>query len=206
MNDVILVGGFLETVELCELCGYNIVGIIDSAHEETFVGYKIIGDDKDAPEIYKRHPDTPLIITPDKPLTRQKIVQWYSKIGFRFETLISPRAFISPSAIIGEGVIIQSFCNISSNVILGDFVKINTYANIMHDCNIGDYTTIAPNAVLLGTVKTGTQVYIGAGSTIIQNNTIGCNSMVGAGAVVTKDVDDNATVVGVPAKKHEGIK
>ena len=206
MSDVILVGGFLETVELCEICGYNIIGIIDSAYKDSFTGYKIIGDDTDAPDVFKRHPDIPLIIALDQPLVRKKLVQRYREIGFRFESLISPKAFISPSAKIGEGALIQSFCNISSNVVLGDFVKLNTYANVMHDCNIGDYTTVAPNAVLLGTVKTGERAYIGAGSTIIQNNTIGCDSIVGAGAVVTKDVDNNVTVIGVPAKRYESKK
>jgi len=203
MSDIILVGGFLETVELCELCGYNIVGIIDSAYKDSFAGYKILGDDTDAPDVFNRYPEIPLIIAPDQPLARKRIVQRYREIGFRFENLISPKAFISPSAKIGEGVLIQSFCNISSNVVLGDFVKLNTYANIMHDCNLGDYTTIAPNAVLLGTVITGEQAYIGAGSTIIQNNTIGSDSIIGAGAVVTKNVDDNVTVIGVPAKRYE---
>jgi len=206
VKDIILIGGFFETVELCEICGFNIIGIIDSAYKNTFAGYKVIGDDSDAPDIYRKHPYIPLIIAPDQPLARKRIVKMYREIGFHFETLISPKAFISPSAKIGEGVLVQSFCNISSNVILGDFVKLNTYANVMHDCIIGDYTTIAPNAVLLGTVKTGERAYIGAGSTLIQNNTIGSGSIVGAGAVVTKDVEDNVTVIGVPAKKYEGNK
>ncbi len=41
---------------------------------------------------------------------------------------------------------------------------------------------------------------IGSNATIIAGLTIGENAMVGAGAVVTRDVPDNATVAGVPAK------
>ena len=41
---------------------------------------------------------------------------------------------------------------------------------------------------------------IGSGSVILCNVTIGENAMIGAGSVVTKDVPDNAVVVGNPAR------
>ena len=43
-------------------------------------------------------------------------------------------------------------------------------------------------------------VWIGVNVTILPGVTIGENAVVGAGSVVTKDVPDNAVVVGVPAK------
>jgi acetyltransferase-like isoleucine patch superfamily enzyme len=42
--------------------------------------------------------------------------------------------------------------------------------------------------------------YIGTGAIILGGVTIGENSIVGAGAVVTKDVLENSTVAGVPAR------
>lgn len=43
-------------------------------------------------------------------------------------------------------------------------------------------------------------VWIGVNVTILPGVTIGENAIVGAGSVVTKDVPDNAVVVGTPAK------
>ena len=43
-------------------------------------------------------------------------------------------------------------------------------------------------------------VWIGVNVTILPGVTIGENAVVGAGAVVTKDVADNAVVVGNPAR------
>ena len=42
--------------------------------------------------------------------------------------------------------------------------------------------------------------WIGAGSTILPGVTVGENAIVGAGAVVTKDVEPNTVVGGIPAK------
>jgi len=202
MNEIILVGGFPETIELCELCGYKIVGIVDNVQDGKILGYSVLGKDKDAAHLYHKFSDIPVIVAVDKPAIRQKLIALYRQVGFTFASIISPKAFVSPSAKLGEGVIVQSFCNISTNVIVGDFVKLNTYANAMHDCVIEDYCTIAPNAVLLGNVYVGKASYIGANATVIQTNRIGKNVTVGASAVVTKDIMDGLTVIGVPARSR----
>ncbi|MEG1709997.1 MAG: DapH/DapD/GlmU-related protein, partial [Acinetobacter sp.] len=54
-----------------------------------------------------------------------------------------------------------------------------------------------PEEFLRTIVKNGAS--IGANATILPGIKIGQNAMVGAGAVVTKDVPDNAIVVGNPA-------
>ncbi|MFN3315526.1 MAG: DapH/DapD/GlmU-related protein, partial [Raineya sp.] len=47
---------------------------------------------------------------------------------------------------------------------------------------------------------------IGTGATILGGIRIGKNAMVGAGAVVTKNVPENAVVVGNPAKVIKYLK
>jgi len=48
--------------------------------------------------------------------------------------------------------------------------------------------------------------WIGAGAIILPGVTIGENAIVGAGSVVTRDVEDNAIVVGNPARFVRYIK
>ncbi len=54
--------------------------------------------------------------------------------------------------------------------------------------------------VAYGCIEVGDNCYFGTGCTILGPVKIGNNVIVGAGAVVTKDIPDNFTVAGVPAK------
>lgn len=199
-KDIILVGAFGEMVELAQLCGFSVVGIIDNNLVGLFRDIPILGKDLDASHIAEKYKNIPVVISPDKPQVRKFLVEYYESLGFSFVNMISPLATISPSATIGRGTVIQSHCNVSADSVVGDFCKLNTLSNVMHDCRVGDYTTIAPNAVLLGYVKVGDCAYIGANATILPSVNIGYNVLVGAGAVVTKNMADNIVVKGIPAK------
>ena len=199
-KDVIIVGAFHEIIELCEDCGFHIVGIIDNKIQEDYSGYPILGTDDDRDKIHGEHPQCSVVISPDLPAVRIKLAKMYGESDYQFATVISPKANISRSATIGVGTVIQAGVNVSAETTIGEFVKVNTYANVMHDNKVGDFTTIAPNAVLLGYVNIGRSAYIGANSTILPYVVVGSAATVGAGAVVTKNVPVQRTVKGVPAK------
>ncbi len=198
-NQIIIIGAFQEMTELCLDCGFDIVGYIDSQRVIKSEG-RFLGGDDDLVSIYNQYGDIPVVITPDNPQVRKKLYYKYKETGFKFQTIVSPTAHISPSATIDVGSVVQHGANVSSNVRIGSCVKINVNANVMHDCVIDDFTTIAPNAVLLGKVHIAKACYIGANSTILPYHQIGSGSVVGAGAVVTKDVEDNNVVMGIPAR------
>lgn len=201
-KEIILVGAFSEMIDLCLECGFNIIGYIDN-QESTYPACQgnFLGTDDDISSIYKKYRDIPVVISPDQPSIRKKLYAKYKEAGFKFQTLISPFAHISNSAVIGEGTVIQHGVTVSSNAHIGDFVKLNVNANVMHDCCVDDFTTIAPNAVLLGKVSIGTATYIGANSTILPYCKVSANTIIGAGAVVVSDSVASGTYVGVPAKK-----
>ena len=199
-SDVILVGGFHEIIELCEECGFNVVGIIDNKLEGYYCGVPVLGKDDDAEKLFSQYANCKLVIVPDSPAIREAMVLHYQLIGYRFATVISPNAHISKTAEIGEGTIIQSGVNVSSFTKVGRFCKLNCNCNVMHDNEIGDFVTIAPNVVLLGRVSTQSHAYLGANSTVLPNIKIGSYSVVGAGAVVTHDIENKVIVKGNPAR------
>lgn len=76
-------------------------------------------------------------------------------------------------------------------------IIINPTAIIGDNVNISQFTTIGAHgqAAIIGN-----NVYIGPSVCIVNNIKIGNNVAIGAGSVVVKDIDDLATIAGVPAK------
>jgi len=113
--------------------------------------------------------------------------RWFSSINKIFTHIE-----IHPGAIIGKNLLIDH----GSGVVIGETAI------------IGDNCTIYQGVTLGGTGKEkgkrhptiGNNVFIGSGAKILGNITIGNNVKIGANSVVLKDIPDNVTVVGIPAK------
>lgn len=120
--------------------------------------------------------------------------------GLKVVTSIHPHSFIAKNATIGEGSQILANSSVCARATIGDACIINTNASVDHECKIGNGVHIGPGANLAGCITVGDYSFIGTGATILPWITIGKNVIVGAGAVVTKNIPDNCTVVGIPAK------
>lgn len=169
---IIVVGAFLETIELCQDAGFEIIGIIDNILKGEICGIPIIGTDEDVMHLHDEHPSCGIVLSPDIPDVKEKLMNIYKSVGFSFPKVISPLAHISKSAVIEEGAIIQAGANVSSNAYIGKMVKLNFNVNVMHDVRIEDFCVIAPNAVLLGRSSVLRSSYIGANSTVLPDTCI----------------------------------
>lgn len=108
--------------------------------------------------------------------------------------------YTNGGASFGIGVHLLTGCKIGVNARINDNVTINTGAIIEHDVIIGAHSHIAPGAVICGSCEIGERCFIGAGAIVADGIKIGNDCIIGAGAVVIRDVLDNQTVVGNPAR------
>ncbi|MGL5259398.1 MAG: DapH/DapD/GlmU-related protein [Lachnospiraceae bacterium] len=100
---------------------------------------------------------------------------------------------------IGKHVFINSGCRFQDQggIFIGDgtFIGHNVVlATLNHDINPNCRANLLPEPI-----RIGKNVWIGASATILPGVTIGDHAVVAAGAVVTKDVEKNTIVGGVPA-------
>ncbi len=122
------------------------------------------------------------------------------RLGLRFESVVSPRAYVSPSARLGAGVILFPNSVVNADASIGDHCTLNVGASVSHDCVVGDHVVLNPGARLAGNVRLGDGCFVGMGASVIQGLTVGAGARIGAGAVVVRDLPPGVTAVGVPAE------
>ncbi len=123
-----------------------------------------------------------------------------NKFGPRFSTLVHPQVMLGDNVTVGRGTVLFPGLLAATDIVIGAHVYTHHHVHIGHDNVIGDFATIAPGAFLGGGVQIGEGADFGLAVTVLPEVRIGRWSRIGAGAVVTRDVPDNATVVGVPAR------
>lgn len=113
---------------------------------------------------------------------------------------LAPSAVVGRGVAIGPGAMILPSATVNIDSMLGSHAILNTSCSVDHDCRVGDFAHVAPGCVLGGSVVVGEGSFLGIGVRVIPGVRIGRWSVIGAGSVVTKDVPDNCTAVGVPAR------
>ena len=120
-----------------------------------------------------------------------RIISQFSRFLTGIE--IHPRAKIGKNLFIdhGMGVVIGETSEIGDNVTIYHMATlggISPSVNSNEQRNIKRHPTLKDNVV------------VGSGAQILGPVTVGKNAKIGANAVVTKDVPENAVMVGIPAK------
>ncbi len=125
-------------------------------------------------------------------------------------------AHVQQGARIGSGCTLGQGCNVAPGVVVGDNVKIQNNVSLYAGTVVEDDVFLGPSCVLTNVTNPRSEVNrrglyeptilrrgatIGANATIVCGVVVGRFAFVGAGAVVTRDVPDYASVLGVPARR-----
>lgn len=180
---------------------YNILGFLDDDKDkidQTYNGYRCIGNIDSLIDLNQEQTVYAVIALQDGTI-RKAIVDRLS--GFEnWETIIHPSVNVSNTSQIGRGCIVCAGSNISVNTVISEHCLFNLSTTIGHDCNIGKYTSAMSGSCICGHVTIGEGAYLATNSTVIPGKKVGSHATVGAGSVVIRNVREDTTVVGVPAK------
>ena len=170
-DKIILIGGGGHCKSVIDIIEqenrFEIVGIIDKKEllNSDLLGYKVIGCDDDLVLLYKKYKYAFITVGHIKSnTTRVKLFNTVKSIGYTIPTIISPFAYISQYAKIGEGTLIAHHSFINADVTIGKNCIINTKAIIEHDTTIEDNCHISTGAIINGGVKVKENSFLGSGS------------------------------------------
>ena len=191
MKKILLIGGgghCKSVIDVIEQEGqFQIVGIIDKAElfGTNVLGYPVIGNDLDLESLAKKHAYALITIGQIKsPDQRIKLFDLAKRAGFTMPSILSPRAYISKHAFIGDGTVVMHDALINAKAIVGENCIINSKALVEHDSIISAHCHISTCVTINGGVTVGTGCFIGSGSTTKESTVIKKNSFIKAGSLV----------------------
>lgn len=114
--------------------------------------------------------------------------------GHYYGVIIKDDVFIKNNVCIDKGRI--------RHTVIGRGTQIDNNVHIGHGAIIGEDNLIVAGTVIGGSCDIGDRNFFGINCSVKQGIKIGNDCVIGMGAVVIRDVQDNITVVGNPAKRY----
>ena len=105
---------------------------------------------------------------------------------------IGDRVTIGANSCIARGTL--------GNTIIRDDVKIDNLVHIAHNVFIDSECMIIAQSLIGGSARLGKRAYVAPCAAVMNQIEVGEHALVGMGAVVTKNVEKNKVVAGVPAR------
>lgn len=120
---------------------------------------------------------------------RTRLTMAAKDMGYNLASHVSPRAFVAPSARLGEHCfvfeanVVQSFVEIGNNVVLW------SGNHIGHHSRIGANTFISSHVVLSGFCDVGENCFFGVNAAVANNVRIARDCWIGPGVVISRDTE-----------------
>lgn len=181
---------------------FDVKGFLDD-NLEALNGYENYPPVLSSVEAYEIQPDDVFVCALSDVTYKKHYTEMILNKGGEFMTIIHPSVHLGTNVIVGSGCIIAGNVWLDSDTHVDDYVIIQTGTLIGHDCHIDKWSTIDSLCFLGGYVHVEESVIIHPHSSIIPHKTVHSKAVVNIASVVIRDVTENTTVMGNPAKKIE---
>jgi sugar O-acyltransferase (sialic acid O-acetyltransferase NeuD family) len=175
----------------------GIAGVVDrdGSDLKELMGHDVIGTDSNLEVLLDNFNQVHIAVGQIKtPEIRINLFNRAKSYGAEFPVLVSPSAYLSLTAKIGEGTVLMHLTVVNSSAEVGKNCIINNKALIEHDSIIGPHCHISTGALVNGGVVIEDGCFVGSGAIIHEGVKIGGNSIIGAGQVVKTDIASNTVV------------
>lgn len=181
---------------------FKIAGFLDDK-ADALAGYEGYPEIAGSVEEFIPAEDDVVVVALGDVRFKKKYVDVLLEKGAEFYTLVHRDAYISQNVKIGRGCIVCANARISCDIEIGDFNTFQPFCLLGHDVRIGDYCQINSYAFMGGFAVIEDCVTLHTGAIIHPHKRVKSGAVVGAGAVVIRNVAENTTVYGNPARKLE---
>lgn len=189
-NKIILVGGgghcrsCIDVIE--QENKFLIEGIVDTPDKvgSNISGYPILYTDNDLPALAKEYIYFFITVGQIKQADKRiNLFRILKSLNVHIPTIISPLAYVSRNASLGEGTIVMHHSLINAGVQIGTNCIVNSKALVEHDSIIGDFCHISTGAIVNGGATIGSNTFIGSNAVVVQGVSIKNNSFIKAGSI-----------------------
>jgi sugar O-acyltransferase (sialic acid O-acetyltransferase NeuD family) len=169
---------------------FTIAGLFahDAEVGSDVLGYPVLGGDESIAANRARAANALVVVgqitTPD---ARIRLFELLRQNGFALPVIVSPRAYVSAHATIGEGSIVMHGATVNAGVVVGRNCILNSHCLVEHDTTVGDHCHVSTAATINGGVRVGAGTFVGSGSNIREAITIGDRCVIGIGQTVLTD-------------------
>jgi sugar O-acyltransferase (sialic acid O-acetyltransferase NeuD family) len=124
------------------------------------------------------------------PAPRELAFLKLQNLGFELATIVSPLAYVSNSADVGQGSIVMHGAIVSIDSRVGENTIVNSMALLEHESSVGSHSHVSTGAILNGNCTVGDRTFIGSGTVVKQGIRIGSDCVIPMGSQVFADLTD----------------
>ena len=137
----------------------------DGTPEGTQVlGAPVVGSTKQLESLRSRFPQAVVAIGDNR--RRQELCAQLLSLEFALAVVVHPRAFVSPTAVLGPGTAVMANATVGTESRLGAGVIVNSGAVVDHHAVVEDFGHLGVNAAMAGGSVLGKLAWMQAGSSL----------------------------------------